>query len=212
MSDSNSDDSLVLSFLSLRKAVGIIGISLPFMLLFGGFVFEGAEIERSISHYYYTAVRGIFVGSLFSIAVFLIAYRGYETRDNIAGHLAGGFALIVALFPTKPYKTDPTTLQEVVGYLHMISAGLFLLVLSYFCLRLFRQTDARLPPTTQKLMRNKVYTVCGYTIISALLLIILVLAVGLPQDNDPVFWLESVAVVAFGVSWLTKGESILPDK
>lgn len=28
---------------------------------------------------------------------------------------------------------------------------------------------------------------------------------------DPVFRLESLAVVAFGVSWLTKGESILKD-
>jgi hypothetical protein len=28
----------------------------------------------------------------------------------------------------------------------------------------------------------------------------------------PVFWLESLAVVAFGVSWLTKGETILKDQ
>jgi hypothetical protein len=29
---------------------------------------------------------------------------------------------------------------------------------------------------------------------------------------DPVFWLESLAVVAFGVSRLTKGEMILKDE
>ena len=29
---------------------------------------------------------------------------------------------------------------------------------------------------------------------------------------SPLFWLEAVAVVAFGVSWLTKGEAILADK
>ena len=27
----------------------------------------------------------------------------------------------------------------------------------------------------------------------------------------PVFWLEAIAVVAFGISWLTKGEAILKD-
>jgi hypothetical protein len=27
----------------------------------------------------------------------------------------------------------------------------------------------------------------------------------------PVFWFEGLAVVAFGVSWLTKGEAILKD-
>ena len=29
---------------------------------------------------------------------------------------------------------------------------------------------------------------------------------------DPMFWLESLAVVAFGISWLTKGEAILKDE
>jgi hypothetical protein len=28
----------------------------------------------------------------------------------------------------------------------------------------------------------------------------------------PVFWLESLAIVAFGVSWLTKGQAILRDR
>jgi hypothetical protein len=32
------------------------------------------------------------------------------------------------------------------------------------------------------------------------------------RELDPVFWLESLAVVAFGVSWLTKGEMILKDE
>jgi hypothetical protein len=29
---------------------------------------------------------------------------------------------------------------------------------------------------------------------------------------DPVFWLESIAVFAFGVSWFVKGEGILEDE
>jgi hypothetical protein len=28
---------------------------------------------------------------------------------------------------------------------------------------------------------------------------------------NPVFWLETIAILAFGVSWLTKGEAILKD-
>jgi hypothetical protein len=31
------------------------------------------------------------------------------------------------------------------------------------------------------------------------------------QQVDPVFWLESVSVIAFGISWLVKGEFILGD-
>ena len=29
---------------------------------------------------------------------------------------------------------------------------------------------------------------------------------------NPVFWLESLAIVAFGVSWFVKGEAILKDE
>jgi hypothetical protein len=32
------------------------------------------------------------------------------------------------------------------------------------------------------------------------------------QALHPVFWLESTAVIAFGVAWLTKGEMILKDQ
>jgi hypothetical protein len=45
----------------------------------------------------------------------------------------------------------------------------------------------------------------------------LIVVVALPavkplvERLTPVFWLESVAVVAFGVSWLVKGETILKD-
>ena len=31
------------------------------------------------------------------------------------------------------------------------------------------------------------------------------------QHLDPVFWLESIALWAFGISWITKGELILKD-
>jgi len=29
---------------------------------------------------------------------------------------------------------------------------------------------------------------------------------------DPVFWLETIAILALGISWLTKGEAILKDE
>jgi len=32
------------------------------------------------------------------------------------------------------------------------------------------------------------------------------------QNFKPVFWLEALSVVSFGVSWLTKGEAILGDE
>ena len=32
------------------------------------------------------------------------------------------------------------------------------------------------------------------------------------EEYEPVFWLEALAVLAFGISWLTKGEAILKDE
>jgi hypothetical protein len=32
------------------------------------------------------------------------------------------------------------------------------------------------------------------------------------ESYHHVFWLESLALIAFGVSWLTKGEAFLKDK
>lgn len=205
------NDSLVISYLSLRKAIGIIGLALPFALALGKIFFESPGIQASISGYYYTVMRDVFVGSLCAIAVFLMSYRGYERKDEVAGDLAFVFALGVALFPTTP---DTSPVVTAVGALHSLSAACLFLTLAFFALVLFRKTDPNRAPTRRKVQRNTVYTVCGYTILAC---IVLIAVVGLLSDDspvkklDPVFWLESAAVVAFGVSWLTKGEAILTD-
>ncbi|MHC4106250.1 MAG: DUF998 domain-containing protein [Planctomycetota bacterium] len=207
-------DSLVISYLGLRKAVGIIGIALPFVLALGKIVLEEPGILSSISSYYYTVMRDVFVGSLCAIAVFLMSYRGYERKDDIAGDLACIFALGAALFPIAP-DVGATLGDKVVGALHLLFAACLFLTLAFFSLVLFRKTDSTKTPTRKKLQRNIVYTVCGYTILACIALIVVV---GLISDDspikrlDPVFWLESAAVVAFGVSWLTKGEAILKDE
>ena len=204
-------DTLVLSYLGLRKAIGIIGLALPFVLALGKMALESPGIQDSISAYYYTVMRDVFEGSLWAIAVFLMSYRGYDSRDNIAGNLACAFAIGVALFPTTPegQATSAT------GVIHLVCAAAFFLTLAYFSLVLFRKTDPTRTPKLRKRQRNRVYTACGYTILASIgtIAIIGVLASNAPINHlDPRFWLESVAVVAFGISWLVKGEAILKDE
>lgn len=207
------DDHLVRSYLSLRKSIGIIGIGLPFALALGGLLLMGTALQKSISHYYHTGLRDVFVGSLCAVAVFFWSYRGYERRDNIAGNIACIFALGVALFPTTP-GPEATTLQLVLGRLHVIFAAGFFGTLAYFSLVLFRLSDQE-TPTGQKMVRNVVYEVCGYSII---ICIIAIGIVSIPPVASvlslykPVFWFEAGAVVAFGASWFTKGEAILKDR
>lgn len=207
------DRSLVFSYLALRKAIGIIGIALPFVLAFGKILFDGPGIQGSVSSYYYTVMRDVFVGSLCAIGVFLMSYRGYEAVDQIAGLFAGISVLAVALFPTTP-EASATSLETWVGAAHLFFAACFLLTLAFFSLVLFRKTDPTKTPTPRKLQRNAVYTVSGYAILACLALIVVVRLMSSESPVyrfHPVFWLESAAIVAFGVSWLTKGEAILKD-
>ncbi|HLR04902.1 MAG TPA: hypothetical protein VK117_03760, partial [Pyrinomonadaceae bacterium] len=105
--------------------------------------------------------------------------------------------------------------DKLFGAIHLTCAALLFLTLAYFSLCLFRKTDPTKPPTPQKRRRNVVYALCGYAILGSILLIATFKALpGLApfQQLTPVFWLEALAVVSFGVSWLTKGEAILADE
>jgi hypothetical protein len=202
---------LVRSYLSLRKAIGVLGAGLPFALVTGGLILQEPVIRSSISSYYHSGMRNVFVGSLCAIGVFLWSYRGYDRRDRIAGNLAALCALGVAFFPTTPAGAA-TAGERTAGALHFGFAAVMFLTLAYFSLVLFRITKN---PTPQKLRRNTVYGVCGYVILACIALI--PLAGLLPPDSPlraraPVFWLEAAALLAFGVSWLTKGEAILQDE
>ena len=209
------DNSLLVSYLVLRRFIGILGIALPFVLAIGTMILERTAIQSSISDYYHTLMRDVFVGILCAIGVFLFSYKGYE-GDRRAGIFACLMAVGVALFPVAP-EGSTDSIVKIVGMLHYLFAAAFFLTLAYFSLRLFTKTDPLIPPTRRKLQRNIVYRVCGYLILLALALIVVVKmlpeSAGIPiKQLAPVFWLEALAVVAFGFSWLTKGEAILKDE
>lgn len=217
-------NDLVFSYLELRKAVGIIGVALPLVLAIGKLILQGPGLEPTISSYYYTDLGNWFVGSLCAIGVFLLSTRGYPDphpssgpgRDQMAGWFACIFAVGVAMFPMAPAAPPKRTQQQVdIGWAHWTLAALLFFTLAYFSLCLFTKTDPKKTPTPQKLKRNIVYHVCGYTILASILLIPVVTHTPIAdrvQALHPVFWLESLAVEAFGISWLTKGETILKDE
>ncbi|HEV2459126.1 MAG TPA: hypothetical protein VGS80_12255 [Ktedonobacterales bacterium] len=207
------------------------------MLLFGKALFDGWGILDSISDYYYSASMGsVFVGGLVALAILLISYH-YARVDTLAGVAAGICAIFVALFPTAP--TDATPRQVVVGTVHYVFAAAFFVILAYFALFLFtkpvapfakqRASLSRIllrkpvvplekPPvyylTHRKRQRNQVYVACGSTIVACIVLLLLLRLPGVPQlvSLHPVYWLETLAICAFGVAWIVKGEVILKDE
>ena len=200
----------VINYMLLRRAIGVLGVAFPIWLWAWRAIVEATfALEANISSYYHTTSHDWFVGILFAIGIFLWAYRGPKGEDALEANLAGGFALGVALFPT---LSDVAWIRTA----HTICAvGLFL-VLAYFCLRLFTRGASK--PTPQKLLRNRIFVVCGWAILACIALIgvwWLLDHLGKAPDAiarlQPVFWLETFALWAFGISWLTKGEMICPD-
>jgi hypothetical protein len=236
------NDSEVLHFRTLRRAIGFIALALPFVLVIGenlrdlvfpsGSAAGGSLIELSISAYFHTGMRDVFVGSLCAIAIFLLCYKGPQRIDNVIANIAGSCLLLVALFPTpEPSReaTDsgapapdsatlfsgPTTPDPAfVGWIHFGSATIFFVLLAVMSLFLFTRTHPHLPMTPEKRQRNAIYRACGIAILVAVLAIALAkLLLDEPAEvrTSYVFWFESVAVVAFGFSWLTKGEMVRCD-
>lgn len=204
--DANDKKSLVISYLTLRIVVGVLGVTLPIILVLGCLIFREDEvIQRSISMYYYTHMRNALVGILCAVALFLFVYKGYDYKDDIAGYFAGIFALLVAFCPAEDSFTR---------IIHLVSAVLFFLTLAYFSLFLFTKGSDN--PSKQKLLRNKIYKICGFIILGCVVLLILYFVLPLSfrdkiSDYKPLFWLEALALWAFGFSWLLKGKFLLKD-
>jgi hypothetical protein len=222
----NSDPHLIsfVPFLTLRRAMGIVGILFPFVLMLGLRLSSGRFIERSISHYYHTPMRDTFVAVLFIVAVFLVTYRGHRHHraEDYLTFLAGVCASFVAMVPTAADPAEPT----IAGRIHLIFAATFFLTIAVITIYWFTISDYQphrdgierlrdnplemegLPP--KKRLRNTIYIICGAIMLACLLLIVVS---GLTDFKSVggvtvMFLGESIAIIAFGVAWWSKGHGI----
>ncbi|WP_304224611.1 hypothetical protein [Gracilinema caldarium] len=211
-------------------------MALPLALITGGFLQPGGGIQGSISAYYHTNMRDLFVGILFMVGLFLISYHGYDKEDNLVTNFSGLFAIGVALFPTIVPKTTSAAIShaggspadvsesallgvfqlepELSGTLHLLWALLFFILLAYNAYFLFTKTGDK-KPGPQKLKRNIMYRICGILIVASLLGIVFYLTFlqkTVLRLYAPVLILETIALWAFGFSWLVKGETIFRDE
>lgn len=201
------------TFNRLRKSVGFLAFTLPLILIVWAAIFGDCKtIQSSLSDYYYTTSGDIFVGMIFSISFFLIAYKGYDRVDQWLTGVAGIFAILVVLLPTGQNMDEQCSIRELEELAwrttaHNILAILFFLILAYMSYFQFTKTSGNMTP--QKVDRNKIYRICAIVMIVALVLIPIFSA--FPIFPKVIFWMEWVAMAAFGFSWLTKGEFILAD-
>lgn len=198
----------VYSYMSLRKTAGLIGVLLPFVLVLGlSFINRETTIEQSISYYYHTAMGDVLVGAVCAVGLFMFFYAGYDKGDNWTGNVAGIGAVGLAWFPTALSKSEPGT-----QVIHLVFASIFFLSLAYFAIFRFTKTHDGEEPKGRKLVRNRIYIACGTVMVVCLVAILVYMVLDFGGDFPLVFVAETVALVAFGVSWLVKGEAFLADK
>ncbi len=203
----------------IRKLIGFLGISLPLALP----LLASNMIVSSISHYYYlTAPSLYFIIVLSSLALFLISYKGHpiETdefiNDDWLTNLAGFAALLVVLIPTACNDSGNATINEICsscnlplfGHLndltstyHFVAAGVFVFLMGWMSFFKFSRGQDRTS------WQYKLYKTCGLITWLAISLLIIYFLSDF-KINNFVFWMETLAILPFGLSWLVKGETI----
>ena len=185
---------------TLKLLVGLMALSLPFLTNY----LHSTITSISESYCEGGSAQSIFVGFLFAIAAFLLAYNGLSLTEMVMSKVAGVAALVVALFPCG-CEGRP----ETVPHLHYAAAAVMFLTLAYFCHVFYKR--ARKKGFTEAKRRAVVYAISGFIIMLSMLLLALDLLPGhilRNADKRLAFHCESAALLAFGVSWLTASRTL----
>jgi hypothetical protein len=211
---------MVMSYLLMRLFVGVIGMLLPPLLIVGNWAI-GYGFQPSLSGYYYTPMRNFFVGALCALAIFLVAYNGYDLADRMITNIAGVATIATALLPTTP-PTDPDLRQVVIGDLHLTVACVAFVLLAVMALRFAKRepTPPGLPfwrrvgyafgftgaaDSGTPRWEVVVYRVSGFVMLGCLLLLYPLSTVA----TYSLLTLETTMLVFFGLSWFVKGRKLL---
>jgi hypothetical protein len=211
-------------FRRIRKVVGWLGIALPVLLILAPL--GGAADKPTLSDYFHTPAREIFVGVLCAIGVFLFRYGGYPRNgenvflsDAFVTRFASVCCLGVALFPNdggsgsvtsaglflaRMFGAADTAIPGLQAIAHFTSAIAFFVAIGVMCVVNFRRNDKPGKRDGPKTRRDAVFLGCGIVIFAAIVCAGVLFALDVEAGNA-VFWLESLAVWAFGTAWLVKG-------
>jgi hypothetical protein len=232
----------------LAVMVASVAFGLPVILWLGAWA-EPVCFRDSISHFYYDPWLGpVFVGLLFFIGAFLIAYTGETFWESMWSNIAGVAAMGIAMFPTansgcetvarfpsrifaqvSPGQAPPVAPIEPSGFFelygasdwHMIAAAVLFLYLGLYCLIVLKRVipdrhmrNGALIDTKRR--RNRLYSWCGVVILICGVLVAVgdVALGGAAKASwkalNITFYVEALALWAFGLAWFAKGRVFGP--
>jgi hypothetical protein len=186
---------------TMKLIVGVVAITLPALTtLFA----KGPLTSISASYWEGGPSQSIFIGFLFAIGSFLLAYNGYSRHEMILSKVASIASLGIALFPCQcdqPAGGVPD--------IHFASAATMFLILAFFCYSFYRRAKAK--GHAEANIRATIYVVCGVAIVLSILVLALNAVLGGPlaaRLPRLTFYGETTGLIAFGISWLIASRTL----
>ena len=213
------------SYFILRRGLAYLAIALPVLLVAGGAVDyllhdgDGHLVHGSLSAYYHSTaamkspygagtMRNVFVGVLWAVGVFLVLYRGYSRREDLALNLAGVAAILIALFPMDwPVVEDAA--HTPAAYVHFTSAGTFFLAIAYVCVFTATETLSILNDRAQRTSFKRQYAALGAWMVLTPVVLWVIHMLFPPKDNYVILFVEIAGVLVFSMFWLVKSREIM---
>lgn len=193
-----------------RKILALFGLLLPLLAPIMGFIAyekNGPEFWYSISATFYASSNIFMIGTLAVFAFFLFTYKGYDIGDNATCSFSAAMALGILIFPCRTSTTGATTgvLNLPTGLSHVIHCVIAILLFGSFAYMIgfrFTKTDT-LIRTEGKKIRDKIYSVCSYIILGAMVCQVFTSVFGIG-------WMtivnEAIMLWAFSFAWAVKAD------
>ncbi len=149
--------------------------------------------------------RNIFVGCLFAIGAFLLSYNGHSPVQMVLSKIAAVASICVAMFPCSCGIPE----REIIAGIHYTAAAVMFAILAVFCY--FFYLRAKSKETDKALLRARIYGLCGLIILLGMALMVADKLLGgalSARFERLTFFAEALALVAFGVAWLTASRKL----
>lgn len=208
---------IVTTYSDLRIGIAVVALLFPPSLWIFGNYFPSLQtpFQPSMSAYYHTPLRNIFVGCLFIIGSFLYIYRGFTKRENYLLNIAGISAILIALCPTmitcdkldvvcRAHAKEVFTLP----IQHGIATLIFFVCIAATCILDSKVSLAFITDSKRRGLFQKLYYSYGIAMIALPLFVAYLSYAGEADENltdrHISYRAEFAAVWVFALYWITK--------
>ena len=217
--------SISASYFYLRAGLAALALAFPVMLILGGMIFSvSTEIEPSLSAYYHYhspgsetygagSMRNVFVGVLWAIGAFLVLYRGFSWKEEVALDIAGVAAILIAICPMDWPVGRAVAAYTLTGATHYGSAIAFFVMIAFVCVRCSNDTLEILQNELHRKVLRRIYKALGIWMTATPFAIVAWHLISLFLLHTPyryvILFVEIAGVWVFSIFWIVKTIELL---